>query len=1158
MVSRERQRRVCGVVSVPEGADPSGGSIPKSTLKKSDGFVDGVSRFRSRMRSDTLHGTFVSTLFLVQMLWTLTGTISAGWWWRYDDLSSLDVRNDTGEPICVGSDCSLYYILWDNQHVPNTMRCLDLFFLGCMWTLNTYTTLTSGSIRNMVSEPMFWINQCVMPLVTMIGALILNLISISILADVGVARNTISFFHPLRWISLLQFLNRWMTDNQALNLAKGNEYRAAVIKSSSKIVVLLMCFCFTFYLLELDPSAEWNIAKEHLDGNGDFDNQQAGYYHLGLWTSFYFTVITCSTVGYGDYSPATSIGYFVTVIFIILCITSIMSLFGDLGDAKKFGIVDGMIPDRRSLKDAILMIGPVDARHLSRFLDNIHCANEFAFTNKIRYLICIIPTHKHDECREVLKKCSEFGIRFCLIKGDIAFGSPNRDEIFSRLRICKLVARENVVNIVKTLLTSSPSANWTSIREIIIVGDSATTGDVVREARMTISRIEGIRRYIPKDAININQITTTLYNSLEAKILTKHARGNIRVESTIKAASIAKSVLHTPGIHVVISALFCLDTQFDNGGTSKLLTRGYRVESKDVDGTPNFLTDLQLMKRGVQHSITLLDLADFMVGLPYQVIAATLHDVFGIILVGIHNGDQVSNMMGGEHWDYWLNPMGSCKKELVSEFDKCIVVCNPRSYDLWRSYMHNHGGDMRRTLAYHLERYREGVRYIPTAQEKFDIDDFDPEANSEVFNLAMTPHSLSSTLKCEKRMQEPSDWSDAEAYFADPNKPLIVVFGTSSAWEELIKFLIIDNQYNILNVMQGNLPELQNVFCENLNFNWSHNMNYFICHGMTSDSMLTYNRIQIGHSRVKHIIILPGNLHQEERDENTDDSHVFATIDRLHQFFATSKIEKMPTIFFNIENHHNINFFTGLRGLQREGQFIKSYSHTGPSGNNSFSGRLSGFSSGRGLSVSRTANSSKNEPTSEEKSMSNVSNIKRNYFSPKDRGGIHTEMARESSLSYPIRILGSSVVHGGQCYVDAMATFLSYNNNIHSFMASSDIAYDFLGIRTDTHTIKGENLYEIPDLKTGVALRKIPNATTFGELFNYFLTEFGEIPIAIRRISNSAVCSSVFQDPNNQFILVSPPKDTVLYPYTDEASFDINGGVRGIRRGWCKSLTGSW
>merc|ERR1739838_142665 len=70
--------------------------------------------------------------------------------------------------------------------------------------------------------------------------------------------------------------------------------------------------------------------------------------------------------------------------------------------------------------------------------------------------------------------------------------------------------------------------------------------------------------------------------------------------------------------------------------------------------------------------------------------------------------------------------------------------------------------------------------------------------------------------------------------------------------------------------------------------------------------------------------------------------------------------------------------------------------------------------------------------------------------------GLHKIIAERAKFGEPIKILTSSVVHGGLCFVDSMLTFLAYNKNIAPFLVDADVASNLLGMRTETCVASGE------------------------------------------------------------------------------------------------------
>jgi hypothetical protein len=58
------------------------------------------------------------------------------------------------------------------------------------------------------------------------------------------------------------------------------------------------------------------------------------YHHVEGWSwidSFYFCVVTAATVGYGDFSPQTTLGKLFTIAYIICSVGIFVSLVGTLG-----------------------------------------------------------------------------------------------------------------------------------------------------------------------------------------------------------------------------------------------------------------------------------------------------------------------------------------------------------------------------------------------------------------------------------------------------------------------------------------------------------------------------------------------------------------------------------------------------------------------------------------------------------------------------------------------------------------------------------------------------------------------------------------------------------------------------------------------------------
>lgn len=58
------------------------------------------------------------------------------------------------------------------------------------------------------------------------------------------------------------------------------------------------------------------------------------FHYLEDWTwaqCFYFSVVTLTTVGYGDFSPTTEVSRFFTAVYILVGVTIALGAFGVIG-----------------------------------------------------------------------------------------------------------------------------------------------------------------------------------------------------------------------------------------------------------------------------------------------------------------------------------------------------------------------------------------------------------------------------------------------------------------------------------------------------------------------------------------------------------------------------------------------------------------------------------------------------------------------------------------------------------------------------------------------------------------------------------------------------------------------------------------------------------
>uniref|UniRef100_A0A4W2DRE2 Potassium sodium-activated channel subfamily T member 1 n=1 Tax=Bos indicus x Bos taurus TaxID=30522 RepID=A0A4W2DRE2_BOBOX len=195
------------------------------------------------------------------------------------------------------------------------------------------------------------------------------------------------FWPPLRNLFIPVFLNCWLAKHALENMI--NDFHRAILRSQSAMfnqVLILFCtlLCLVF---------TGTCGIQHLERAGD---------NLSLLTSFYFCIVTFSTVGYGDVTPKIWPSQLLVVIMICVALVVLPLQFEELVylwmERQKSG---GNYSRHRAQteKHVILCVSSLKIDLLMDFL------NEFYAHPRLQdyYVVILCPTEMDIQVRRVLQ-----------------------------------------------------------------------------------------------------------------------------------------------------------------------------------------------------------------------------------------------------------------------------------------------------------------------------------------------------------------------------------------------------------------------------------------------------------------------------------------------------------------------------------------------------------------------------------------------------------------------------------------------------------------------------------------------------------------------------------------------------------------------------------
>ncbi|TNM89321.1 hypothetical protein fugu_003555 [Takifugu bimaculatus] len=273
-------------------------------------------------------------------------------------------RNNTGLNVTESSKINWELIFWVNRRDPLWAIQVTVALISFLETM----LITYLSYKGNICEQMFQIS------------FILEMI------------NTVPFiitifWHPLKNIFVPVFLNCWLAKGALENMI--NDFHRAIQRTHSAmfnqvfiLICTLLCLVFT-----------GACGIQHLERAGK---------QLSLFDSFYFCIVTFSTVGYGDVTPQIWPSQLLVVILICVALVVLPLQFEELAylwmESQKLG---GNYSRHRAQteKHVVLCVSSLKIDLLMDFL------NEFYAHPRLQdyYVVILCPTEMDIQVRRILQ-----------------------------------------------------------------------------------------------------------------------------------------------------------------------------------------------------------------------------------------------------------------------------------------------------------------------------------------------------------------------------------------------------------------------------------------------------------------------------------------------------------------------------------------------------------------------------------------------------------------------------------------------------------------------------------------------------------------------------------------------------------------------------------
>ncbi|CEM18493.1 unnamed protein product [Vitrella brassicaformis CCMP3155] len=263
----------------------------------------------------------------------------------------------------------------------------------------------------------------------------------------------------------------------------------------------------------------------YFEGAPNAPDDDGGTYFRGMFDCIYFSIVTVSTVGYGDYTPEMWESKVVVVVVIILCLAYLPTEIRHLVDLTKAPkTIIGSQPTVGQLSDMIMISGKVPPEQLAVILSELHSSHSAGNSYSGVKPRVLVLTSREPKLYEhiVADALAHYNLRVCVKKGDYD------------ARDLRMLATHDA-------------------RAMFLFSDHQAA-DVVHEDRQTILKCLGVRKFARTGSLRL--MTVQLNQSGAKQLAQDMGVHHVVCFNELKMKLIAKSVAGCPGFATLVANVF--------------------------------------------------------------------------------------------------------------------------------------------------------------------------------------------------------------------------------------------------------------------------------------------------------------------------------------------------------------------------------------------------------------------------------------------------------------------------------------------------------------------------------------------------------------------------------------------------------------------------